>query len=446
MSAGPITFAVTNEMRDRHLSACRDLMTALYADKNAVLESLLKVLQDGGHCHTCGPEAIIGLKISPDSALPIPTLDLGTPEPEGWAGTHSSFFIGSGPERKCGHLVVRNYAGPVPRNFAQYEYFEAVRQHEVCHVLQAMSGRDHDLMTLEEMTLCRGIVNLIPALAVKGTMTKQHAFDLAGRWFLQKFRSELEAWHSVDYRVAVRKVTEGKVDLDAWRADALVVILRDLIRPVCGAFVDTYRLNWRKLLASVRERLKDVTAGTFLEEPVSLRSGRFTPLSCLESIRPSKGLLHNHGLDLNAFAQLTMPMPRVGQVAVYDVQQDSAKNYLNAHPNPAPTLAGLEIRGLTDGCLLAESLPAWLKYDIMTHWIGNDPGTWKCEIVETAPDGERFRHVHEVSFKGRNDVAHAGLHKTTQFREFGLYNVRILLGGTKLAEESFRLCASRDIV
>jgi hypothetical protein len=134
-----------------------------------------------------------------------------------------------------------------------------------------------------------------------------------------------------------------------------------------------------------------------------------------------------------------MLMPRVGQVGIYDLQQEHARDYLVGHPNPAPMLAGLEVRGLTDGCLPAQRLPAVLKYDIVTHWVGNAPGTWEYETVETSPDGERLRHVHSATFKGRNDVMHAGLHKTTQFRQAGRYGVKIVMGGAKLAEAQFEV-------
>ncbi len=145
--------------------------------------------------------------------------------------------------------------------------------------------------------------------AARGTLSREHAFDLAGRWLLQKLRTEIEAWQAVDFPRAVQKAEEGRLALKEWRGDALIVVLRDLIRPLCGAFVGTYRLNWPKLLASVRKRLEEVLAGTFLEEPVSFRSGRFTPVSCLEAIRPRDGVFHNHGLDPEAFALLTMAPP-----------------------------------------------------------------------------------------------------------------------------------------
>jgi hypothetical protein len=302
-----------------------------------------------------------------------------------------------------------------------------------------MSGRDCDLMTHEEMALCKGFVELLATVAAQGELSREHAFDLAGRWFLQRFKTELDAWQAVDFPRAAEKSKAGSLNLEEWRGDVLVTILRELFRPVCGGFVDAYRLNWRKLLASIRDRLKNTVAGTFLEEPVPFRSGSFTPLSCLESVRPRKGLLHNHGLDLGAFAQLTMLMPRVGQVGIYDLQQERAKKYLDDHPNPAPTLAGLESRGLTKGCLLAERIPACLNYDIVTHWLGNAPGTWEYEIMEMAPDGERLRQVFPVSFKGRNEVTHTGIHKTTLFRQAGRYGIQIRIGGAKLAETFFEV-------
>ena len=100
-------------------------------------------------------------------------------------------------------------------------------------------------------------------------------------------------------------------------------------------------------------------------------------------------------------------------------------------------LAGLELRGPAARCRLAARLPARLRYDIVTHWLGSAPGTWEYQNVETGPGGARVTRSHRLTVKRRNDVVHSAVPGTRRLREFGRYGVEIRLGGKKLAATHF---------
>jgi len=325
---GPPTFRVPAEALREQAAACDVLLAHLDADRNATLECLFRVLQEAGYCRDCGPEVIIRLGIKPSGDPPVPVLDLRTPGAQGWAGLYGPFLAGCGPVRYCGHFVTRNYASEGTEWFTRDEFFDAVEEHETYHVLQAMSGRESDLMTAEEMALCKGHAGLLPGLAAQGKLSPDHAFELAGRWFLQHLKFELEAHQAVDFPRAAEKASEGKLHLDWWRKVMFAVILRELLSRLCRGFLDTYRLSWHRFVASVRTRLEALLAGTFLEEPVPCPKGPFTPLSFLESIHPRRGLLRYLGGDPEAFLQLTLYMPRVGLDAIYDPGQPDVAELL----------------------------------------------------------------------------------------------------------------------
>mgnify|MGYP001044551653 CR=1 FL=1 len=438
-----MTFTVPEEVRLEHLAACRELLANARIAKQATLASLFNVLQEGERRFGCGPEAIIHLGINMDDAIPVPVLDLRTPERTGWCGLQAMFLVGPSANRLRGHFIARNLAGQVPVGFEHGEHFANVKRHEVHHVLQAMSGRGRELFTSEDMALCDGYYGILPMLASAGDLSRGYAFELAGRFLLQKFRNELEAYHAVDFPAAAAKAEEGKLNLEEWRKDMLCIMIREFITSICCAFLDVYQFSWRKLVASVRARMTEMVKGSFLEAPVTSRSEELTPVSFLESIRPRSGLLRNVSLDMDSFTELTVLMPRVGQVAVYNPRHGRAVKFLAEHANPAPTLADLGIKGLQEGCLVAEALPCHLDYDITLRWISNGVGAWEYEVVMTAPDGERHKSVYPLSTKEKDEFESLVIHMTTLFQQPGRYGVEIRLEGKSLAKTEYRVVLSR---
>jgi len=190
---GHRTFCVPADTLREQVEACDILLAGLDGDRDATLEFLFRSLRESGYCLDCGPEVIIRLGIKPNGDPPVPVLDLRTPETQGWAGIHCPLLARRGQNRYRGHFITRNLASPGTDGFTEEEWLDCVERHETFHVLQSMSGLDSYLMTAEEMTMCKGYVGALPGLASHGKLSRDHAFDLAGRWFLRDLMSEVEA-------------------------------------------------------------------------------------------------------------------------------------------------------------------------------------------------------------------------------------------------------------
>ncbi len=432
-------FDIPEEIRSGHISACQELILHGRADKHLMLASLLRIIQEGDPNLECTPEAILHLGINMDDPLPVPTLDLRAPKQTGWSGLHALFAVGPPSDRKCGHFIVRNFSSSIDDHFEHNEYFELVRQHEIHHILQTMSGSACSMLTPDDMKFCANNHRMLPVLAAQKDLSQKCAFALAGRFLLQQFRNELDAYNSVDFPIALDKFGNNMLYLQRWRANVLCTVLRDLITPICCAFVDTYDLDWHELVASIRTTLNEMLKGTFLENPVVLNSVKMTPLSFLESISAKNGLLRNLNLDLGAFSRITELIPLVGQVAVYNPLHGHASEFLAAHPLPVPTLIHLAIKGLHEGCIATTNLPCNLKYDIVTHWSCNAPGTWDVDIVETAPNGEQLKHTYPLVTESKGAVNRLLIAKTMLFRQPGRYEIEVRIGRDTIAKTSFRV-------
>lgn len=278
------------------------------------------------------------LEVRPSDELPVPTLDLELPDESVWAGMRSCFFLPASRGNVKGQLVVRNLGAPAPKEFTAEEYFCLVREHEVYHVLQALSGQDICLMADEDLSLCEGLVEALPVIGVRGRIPRDKAQEAGRRWFLQKFKTEIDAWNAVDFPTMKRKAREGKLDLESWRGEAMCAILRSLIGAVVWGFLEPYGISWREWSGSLAEDVRYLTRDTFLEQPVRCREGTCTPGSCLEGIDLSNGLIRNRRLCADIYAGLIAGMTRVGQVGVYDENNAVAQHFLAENSGPPLTL------------------------------------------------------------------------------------------------------------
>jgi len=308
-------FQVNKDNLKDHRNACQCLFQNLTIAGSRTLEDLLQLVREIKGCDDLAPDAIVHLAARMDDELPVPVLDLKLADRTDWTGIRLRFFAHGTDGKHTGHLVVRNVDAAADQGFTREQYLEMVKEHETCHVLQALGNRDADLMTPSDLSVCDGFVALLPMMAPAAGLSVTEATGAASRWFLQKFSNEVEVWDAVDYRYACEKASQEALDIENWRANAVCVILRHLIAPVVQGFLMAYAVPWSDWIGSVEEGIAAATRETFLARPVRFGSSPAMPLSCLQSIRVENGLLHNERLDRRTYTQLTAFLPRPGPPA-----------------------------------------------------------------------------------------------------------------------------------
>jgi hypothetical protein len=285
--------------------------------KNSTLEALLALMQKSGKCLGCGPEIIKHLFFDRSTDLPVPVFDVHAGEHGGWDGTHVLFSVPAPPSKRWGHLVARNLDAPDGLGLPRGERFEIIRQHELLHVRQALSGAATDMLTEADLEFCKGFAELLPVVASQGSLSKGDAFSMAGRFFLQFVKREIEAYDRVDYRFCRNQFQPGDKELEVCRGAFLCMIVGYPLEPLAGAFIDTYSLDWRTWTRSVRRQMDGLTQGTFLSKPVLYAGAPVTPWTLLNSIQVAGGFIRDRSGGKMPFAWLVGHLPRHGGIARY---------------------------------------------------------------------------------------------------------------------------------
>ena len=300
-----------------HVVACRRLIHALEGDKNTTLAGLLFLLKRNGKCLDCGTEKIEHLVIDKNASLPVPVFDVRAGPRARWDGIHLLFGMPGTPETRWGHLIARNLDGPFGSGFPLEEELKRVCQHEHFHVEESLSGAAYDLMTRADIDFAHGFAELLPTFAAQGFLSRDEAFCMARRFYLQHMKRELGACSAVDYPYYRGKVGNGDGRLENYRGALMCMIVGFPLEPLGVGFVDAYSIDWREWTEAVRSPMEQLARGTFLEEPVLFRETAVTPWSLLASIDVSRGCIRDTSGGKMPFPHLVSHLQRDGGVATY---------------------------------------------------------------------------------------------------------------------------------
>jgi hypothetical protein len=300
-----------------HLAACHWLVQGLESDRNRTLAGLLVLLQKNGKCVGCGPEIIEHVAWNENEPLPVPVFDVHAGRDAGWDGAHLLFCNPGTPAKRWGHLVVRNLDAPPGPGLSASEELERIRQHELFHVQQSLSGAATDMLTKADLEFAHGFAELLPTCAARGTLSRADAFWMAARFYLQHLKRELGAYGCVDYPYYRDGYGRGDRRLEFCRGASLCMIVGFPLEPLAVGFIDTYSIHWHDWTETVLPKIDELTQGTFLEEPVLYAGIAVTPSSLLRSIEVSDGFIRDKSGGTMPFPRLVSHLPRDGGVARY---------------------------------------------------------------------------------------------------------------------------------
>ena len=206
-----------------------------------------------------------------------------------------------------------------------------VRRHELAHVVQGLTGLDRDMLTDGDLELCCGFPGLIPKLVAARQFEKREACDLGARWFLQFVKTERDAYQSVDIPRYERMYRNDYHRREFWRTMCFFFALQPSLPAIGRALLDRYDVSWSDFLAAIEPGLLDLTVGSFLEAPMAYKGWKFTPLSLLRSLELRHGLIRDLRGGRMPFENLLGPIPRVGNVGVYNPLTEEGKVLLAKH-------------------------------------------------------------------------------------------------------------------
>jgi len=240
---------------------------------------------------------------------------------------HFYFTIPGLPGAECpwGHFIVRNLNLNNLHDTSIEEELEMIRQHELVHVAQGLNGLDRDMLSDKDLEMCSGFPGLVPKLLAERQLETSKAFGLCVRWFLQYMKTERDACQSVDIPRHARLYSRDYHRREFWRATCLFFMLQESLRAVGCALLDTYGILWKEFLGAVEEGLAELIEGSFLHAPMAYNGWIFTPLSLLQSVDLSKGVIKDRSGGRMPFANLLGPIPQVGSVGVYNPMTDEGK-------------------------------------------------------------------------------------------------------------------------
>jgi len=117
----------------------------------------------------------------------------------------------------------------------------------------------------------------------------------------------------------------------------------------------------------------------------------------------------------------------------------------DGHHLPDATLVQFKVGedDMTDGVVVAPSLPRRLRYQVEAHWLGNVPGRSDYHIVGTSPSGVELVSPCSVEIKKFNDKKAHTQWNNTLFFEYGQYQLQIVVGSKPIAETHFSIVPSR---
>jgi hypothetical protein len=307
-----------------HLAACHWLIDSLQQDKNRTLAGLLVLLQKHGKCLGCGPEIIKHVAVNKADDLPVPLFDVRAGSEAGWDGVHLRFCIPSTFPKRWGHLIVRNLSAPTGPGLSAADKLELVRQHELFHVEESLSGAATDMLTAADLEFGHGFAELLPTFAARGSLGREEAFAMAGRFYLQHVKRELGAYGLVDYPYYLGKLGGGTRQLEFFRGTSMCMIVGFPLEGLAVGFIDPYSLDWRDWVESVAPAIDELAQGTFLEEAVLYAGVEVTPSDLLRSIEVSAGRIRDRSGGKMPFARLVAHLPRDGGFARYGGRRQKA--------------------------------------------------------------------------------------------------------------------------
>ncbi len=304
-----------------HIAACEWLIGILEEDRNRALVDLLVLLQKHGKCLGSGAEIIKHVAWNRYEALPVPVLDVHAGADAGWDGVHLHFCSPGTFPKRWGHLIVRNLSAPTGPGLSAADKLELVRQHELFHVQESLSGAATDMLTPADLEFGHGFAELLPTFASSGSLSQADAFSMAERFYLQHLKRELGAYGSVDYPHYLARFGRGARPLEFFRGTSLCMIVGFPLEGLAVGFIDPYSIDWCDWVESVSPMIDDLTEGTFLEDPVLYAGVDVTPSSLLRSIDVCGGFIRDLSGGSMPFARLVAHLPRNGRIAFYGLMK-----------------------------------------------------------------------------------------------------------------------------
>ena len=144
-------------------------------------------------------------------------------------------------------------------------------------------------------------------------------------------KMERDAYQSVNIPHYERSFGMDYHKREFWRTMCLFYMLEPSLRAIGCALLDTYEVPWKDFLTAVESGLSNLTVGSFLEKPMAYKGWRFTPLSLLRSLELRHGLIRDMSRGRMPFKYLLGPIPRFGNVGVYNPLTEEGKAVMAGH-------------------------------------------------------------------------------------------------------------------
>jgi hypothetical protein len=325
---GPKNYPVSLNAFETHVKASEYLIDRLKSTSEHALYELLSLFNICGKCLDSDIDCISSIKYNRNEPFPVVCIDVKMGDTS-WSGCNLSIFAQNLLSQK-GYIVIRNLEAKCFEKYDRTVLLECIRQHEIIHILQRLSGKDEDLYLPEDLALSDVESQMICFIAAKGSLSYDYAFSLAGRHFLQHIKNEIDAYGTVDVPF-FKDISKGDPkEFEAYRIGLICALLASHLWTTGCAFIDTYRIPWDKWVSSIENDIDNLVSGTFVEDSFRLSGKSYSFYSFLESIELETGIIRNRSLPSKVFNNITHYLQQVDDsTTIYNDMTDEAKKLIS---------------------------------------------------------------------------------------------------------------------